>query len=217
MEFDCYIFDVDGTLASTNELIFATFNHVAQKYLKRKLDDEEIIALFGPTEDIILEEWMKDNYNNARQDYYDFYSERHKLMADSYPGINDILKKIHTAGKRLAVFTGKGRTSADITLNKIGASQYFDIIITGDEVKNHKPSPEGINKIIDELGLNPQKTLMIGDAVSDIKAARDAGVKVASVVWDSYDKNNVINSEPDYLFHTVEELSEFITNTLPNN
>jgi len=52
-KFEGIIFDIDGTLTSTNELIFASFNHVATKYLNKKLTNEEIISLFGPPEDTI--------------------------------------------------------------------------------------------------------------------------------------------------------------------
>lgn len=214
MKFDCFIFDVDGTLTSTNELIFASFNHVAQKYINKKLSDEEIVALFGPTEDVILEEWMQDKYDEARKDYFDFYSEKHKVMADIYPGIKDLLHQIKSADKYLGVFTGKGRTSTEITLKEIGVYHLFDLIVTGDDVKNHKPSAEGILKIVDEFNLEKSKTLMIGDAISDIKAAREAGVQVASVVWDSYAKNKVLQADHDYLFHTVDELKQFIENCL---
>ena len=85
------IFDIDGTLTSTNKLIFASFNYVSKKYLDKTYTDAELISLFGPTEDVILKEWCGDNYENARKDYYNYYSDNHS-MADLYPGIIDILK-----------------------------------------------------------------------------------------------------------------------------
>ena len=70
MKFKGYIFDIDGTITATNDLIFATFNHVADKYLNKSLTNSEIIALFGPTEDVILKDWMGSKYEEARKDYY---------------------------------------------------------------------------------------------------------------------------------------------------
>ena len=83
-------------------------------------------------------------------------------------------------------------------------------MISGDEVKEHKPSPEGIELFINKFKIPKDKVLMIGDAPSDIKAARAAGVKVASVLWDSYSKEQVLKLNSDYIFHSVSELSEFI-------
>ena len=204
------IFDIDGTLTSTNELIFASFNHISGKYLNKKLTNEEIIALFGPTEDVILKEWAGEDYETARKEYYDYYSANHYL-ADLYPGIKDLLELIKSKNVLLSIYTGKGRTAAEITLKKLEIYYYFDLIITGDDIKEHKPSAEGIVKFIEKFKLPKENVLMIGDAPADIKAARAAGVEVASVVWDSYAKNEVLAFNSDYVFYTVDELTNYIT------
>ena len=203
------IFDIDGTLTSTFELIFASFNYVMKKYLNKTLSNEEIVGYFGPTEDQILDKLCGENSEKAKEDYYNFYSENHH-MAELYPGIKDLLEYIKSKKVYLSIFTGKGRKAATITLKKLGIFQYFDLMITGDEVKEHKPSPEGIELFIKKYNLPKDRVLMIGDAPSDIKAARAAGIKVASVLWDSYSKDQVIKLNSDYFFHSVPELSEFI-------
>jgi pyrophosphatase PpaX len=190
--FDGIIFDIDGTLTSTNELIFASFNHVSKKYLNRSFSDEELIALFGPTEDVILKDWCGDNYEKAREDYYSFYSANHLKMASDYPGIKKIVEHLKNKNVYLSIYTGKGRDAATITLKKIGLFDYFDMIMTGDDVKEHKPSAEGILNFVKGFNLDPDRVLMVGDSPSDIKAARSAGVKIASVVWDSYAKDEAI-------------------------
>jgi len=212
--FEGIIFDIDGTLTSTNELIFAAFKHVTEKYLNKKVTNEEIISLFGPTEDVILKEWMKDDYEDARKDYLTFYEAKHRLMADVYPGIKEALLYIKTKNIPLSIYTGKGRGSTDITLKKIGLYDLFDMIVTGDDIEDHKPSPEGIDLFVDKFNLNREKVLMIGDAPADITAARNAGVKIASVVWDSYAKEKILEMNSDYVFETVDELMEFLKTNL---
>ncbi len=203
------IFDVDGTLTFTNPLIFNSFNHITKKYLGKSFSDEEIISLFGPTEDVILKEICKDEYINARKDYYKYYRDNHDI-AQLYDGIKDLVVDINQAGILLSIFTGKGRTSALITLDEMGITDYFDMIISGDDVKNHKPDPEGINVFIQKHSFFPEEVLMIGDAPSDIIAANDAGVEIASVVWDSYAEEEVRKLNPKNLFHSVTELRDFI-------
>jgi HAD superfamily hydrolase (TIGR01549 family) len=207
--FDGIIFDVDGTLTSTNDLIFESFRYITNKYLNKSFTNEEIMALFGPPEDDILKSLDKDNYDAIRKDYYDYYTKNH-YMADLYPGIKEILIHIKAKNVLLAVFTGKGKEATTITLKKLGIYDYFDIIITGDDVKNHKPSAEGIIKFIKRYNLNKERVLMIGDAPSDIKAAQSAGVKIASVVWDQYTKEEVKIMNSDFIFHKVEELNKFL-------
>ena len=92
--------------------------------------------------------------------------------------------------------------------------KYFDYIVTGDDVVKHKPSGEGIMNIIDKLNLDKEKVLMIGDSPSDIIASHEAGVKVASVVWDSYAIDEVLKMNSDYVFHTVKELKDFLNENL---
>jgi HAD superfamily hydrolase (TIGR01549 family) len=208
-KFTGIIFDIDGTLTSTNELIFATFNHIAEKYLGKHFSDNEITVFFGPTEDVILKQWCPNNYEEARKDYYDFYEKNHK-MADLYPGIIEVLDLLKEKNILLSIYTGKGREASVITLQKLKIYDYFDLIITGDEVKEHKPSPEGITLFLERFNLPKEQVLMVGDSPVDIKAARSAGVRVASVIWDSYAEDAVIKLNPDYLFHSVKELKEFL-------
>jgi HAD superfamily hydrolase (TIGR01509 family) len=208
-EYKGIIFDIDGTLTSTNNLIFASFNFIANKYLGKTLSDEEIVKLFGPTEDVILKEFCGDNYEKAREEYYKFYSDNH-FMADIYPGMREILNELKSRGVLLSIFTGKGREATTITLKKLGIYDYFDLIITGDEVKEHKPSPEGIQIFLKKYNLNKNEVIMIGDSPSDIKAAHSAGIKVVSVLWDSLAKHHVLKMDSDYVFYTVDELKNFL-------
>lgn len=204
------IFDIDGTLTSTNELIYASFNHIAKKYLGRIFSNEEIVSLFGPTEEVILKQLCPDKFEQVCEEYFEFYRSHH-YMAKIYPGIPEILEFLKDKNIPLGIFTGKGRRASLITLEETGVKEYFDTIVTGDEVKNHKPSPEGIKIFLDKHTLKPEMVLMIGDAPSDIKAAKEAGVKVASVLWDKYTKTGeVLKLKSDYIFYKVEELNTFL-------
>jgi len=209
--FHGFIFDIDGTLTSTNQLIFDSFNFIAKKYLDKTFSDEEIIGLFGPTEGQIIKKLFGENHKEVSEDYYKFYSDNHS-MADIYPGLKEILVELKNSNYPIGIFTGKGRNSSMITLTKLGIDKYFDLIVTGDDVENSKPSPEGILKFVDKFNLEKQKVLMIGDSVSDVKAAREAGVKIASVLWDSYGEEEVKTLQSDYYFHSVGELNHFILN-----
>ncbi|NWF50699.1 MAG: HAD family hydrolase [Ignavibacteriaceae bacterium] len=210
IKFKGIIFDIDGTLTSTNELIFATFNHIAGRYLNKKFTNEEITALFGPTEDVILKEMCGDQFDNAKKDYYSFYTENHS-MADLYPGIKNILEFLTNKGVLLSIYTGKGRKAAVITLKKLGIHKFFNLIVSGDDVKEHKPSAEGISVFLTKYNLSKNEVLMIGDAPSDIKASRSAGIKVASVLWDNYaKKEEVLKLNSDFVFYSVEELEKFL-------
>jgi pyrophosphatase PpaX len=207
LRISCVIFDIDGTLTRTNELIFASFNHIAQKYLHRTFQPAEIVAMFGPPEEGALAPLFgKENLPRIMDELCEFYRAHHHALAGLHPGIEDVLEFLKSKGIRLAVFTGKGKRTTDITLEALGLAGYFDLIVSGNDVEKHKPDPEGIRKVIKAFNLPPEEVVMVGDSVGDIKASRGAGVNMAAVLWDSYDTERVLGAGAEYVFYEVAEL-----------
>jgi pyrophosphatase PpaX len=205
--FSCVIFDVDGTLTRTNELIFASFNHVAEKYLGRRFAPEEIIALFGPPEEgAVVKVFGPETVDEVMEELLRFYASRHRELASLHAGIEEILSFLKGRGIPLAVFTGKGRKTTSITLDVLQVSGYFDMIVSGNDVRCHKPHPEGILRVLERFGATPASALMVGDSLSDIQAARAAGVPIASVLWDCYHPEAVRKANGDLIFERVEDL-----------
>jgi len=209
------IFDIDGTLTSTNELIYASFNHILQKYEGITYTDEQIIALFGPTEEQILVRWYPDKAEEVVEEYFDFYKNKLPEMASAYDGIHNLLESISKKNIPLGIFTGKGRRAAELTLEGLGLRDYFTYFASGDDVENHKPAADGIVNYLKTYNFQPHEVLMIGDAPADIKAARSAGTPVASVVWDSYAKDEVLKLNSELVFYSVVGLKEYLLSTLP--
>lgn len=211
MHLRCVIFDMDGTLTETNRLIFDSFNHIVKKYRGRTMPDHEITALFGPPEEGALVKIVgEERLETAMAEYLEFYRKHHHTLARMVPGMKEVLDDIRQAGRIIALFTGKGIHTTTITLEECGIKDYFDAIVTGNDVLEHKPSAEGIRKIMEQFHLDRGEVLMVGDAVSDVKAAREAGIPIAAVLWDSYGKERVLNMNADYVFHTVAEFRDWL-------
>lgn len=205
--FSCVIFDVDGTLTRTNQLIFNSFNHVTKKYLQREFTPREIIGLFGPPEEGALAKILGTHLiDPAMDDLCKYYREHHSAMASLHEGMENVLSFLRSNGTKLAVFTGKGSRTVNITLEELNIARYFDLVVSGSDVGRHKPHPEGIYKIMEKLSVSPHDVLMVGDAPPDIAASRSAGVKMAAVLWDSYDKDRMLASGADFVFHRVVDL-----------
>jgi HAD superfamily hydrolase (TIGR01509 family) len=202
---------MDGTLTQTNQLIYNSFNHIAQKYADRTYTIPEINAMFGPPEEEALLAIVRpEQMNEVMKDYLGFYRTHHNRLARLFPCIDEILRYTKQSGKILALFTGKGTHTTRITLQEFGLEEYFDYVVTGNDVVKHKPSAEGLQKIMNHFALQPNEVLMVGDAVSDVKAAHEAGVKIAAVVWDSYAKEKVLQMETDFVFHNVVEFHNWL-------
>jgi len=210
LKYKLFIFDIDGTLTSTNQLIFDSFNHINSKYFGKILSPDEVIALFGPTEEEIIVELFGDNAEKAIADYFVYYKENHNI-ASLHDGIENLLDHITKNGGKIAAFTGKGRRSAEITLKELGVFEKVELLVSGDDVIQKKPSGEGILTILKKLEIKPEEAIMIGDSSADIKAAREAGVAVASVLWDCWTPELVMKMNNGMLFNTVEELHNHIS------
>lgn len=215
--FECVIFDVDGTLTRTHDLIFASFNHVTKKYLDREYTPAEIIPLFGPPEEGALAQiFPPELVPSAMEDLCDFYEREHDALAALHPGIRDALTLIRKRKCHTAVFTGKGRRTTLITLRKLGIEQCFDLVMSGNDVAQHKPDPDGIRRVLTTFAVAPERALMVGDTFGDLRASRGAGVPMAAVLWDSYDRERLSAAKPEYWFETVDQFTAWLDNHLPS-
>ncbi len=215
---------MDGTLTRTNELIFASFNHVASKYAGKTLTPREIISLFGPPEEVAIAKVVGDrDASAAMEDLCSYYQSHHRSLASLHDGVEDVLCFLQARKVRLAVFTGKGRRTTGITLNELRIAKYFDLVVSGNDVRHHKPHPEGIQHVLHAFNVRPREAVMVGDSVSDARASRAAGVRMAAALWDSYDRERLLQTLPDLrFFHVAEMLTWFRsqlngTSSLPNH
>lgn len=206
----CVIFDLDGTLTHTNPLIFASFNHVARRYLDKTFLPEEIVSLFGPPEEVAIAKLVgTDAAEEAMNEFCAYYAEHHDVLARLYEGVKEVLAFLRQHHLLLSLFTGKSRRTTYITLNAFGLAPFFAGVVTGNDVVCHKPSGEGIQNILQHWDANPQQVIMVGDSPADVEAARDAGVHFAAALWYSYAKGRVLASHPDVTFFSVADMDRW--------
>ncbi|MFW9905137.1 MAG: HAD family hydrolase [Candidatus Thorarchaeota archaeon] len=208
MKLDCLVFDVDGTLVDNANLIIQLFQEIALKYLGRKMSKQEVISLWGPPGDEIFKNvFPADILTPAWTEFLSRYNSIHPtegfFTADQ---LNDMKKFV----QYLAIFTGKSRKTMKMTLKKLGLIDVFDVILTGNDVERSKPYPDALFRIINVLSLNKTETLFIGDSPLDIMAGKAAGIKTAAALWGTIEESKLIESQPDYIFRTPEELLNFV-------
>ncbi|MGD6796012.1 HAD family hydrolase [Metabacillus indicus] len=203
-----FIFDFDGTLADTLPVCFYAFQFVFKEFDDRKVDVEEIKAMFGPSEtEIIRANLLNDNHNQAIELYYEKYDEMHNQFVPSNEEINGLLKNLKKEGFKLGIVTGKARRSLDISLTLLRMNDLFDVIITGDDVKSPKPHPEGINKALKQLNIDNFNAVFIGDSDADILAGKEANVYTIGVHWLPNYHSLEFAVQPDRILKRVEELT----------
>lgn len=183
------LFDLDGTLADTHQLIFDSFNFVLRKYKSIEMAPKEILSYFGPPEEVCITNMLgRGNFDSVWKDFIGYYSS-HLSETTVFEGVKGLLQSLKSHGKRVGVLTAKGTTTAELTLEFHGLKSLFDIIVTGSQVRNHKPDPEGVSLVLRTLGKKASETILIGDSPSDYRAAGSAGTDFIAVTYDSISKN----------------------------
>ena len=205
------IFDFDGTLADTLPIVYQSFQHIFEKYMQLEKSPEDIKAMFGPAEnDIIRKHFPEEHIQAAITHYHDYYWTHHEEWVERSHEIEHVLAWIRKKGFKLAIMTGKGRKSLDLSLKALEMSDWFDMTVTGDEVDKPKPDPEGILKILKELNTLPEEAIFIGDSNSDIIAGKGAGLETVGVQWLATYQSPDFHTNPDHLFKNVQGLKRLL-------
>ena len=209
--FKLFIWDLDNTLIASSSLLWGAFSWVAEEYGNKKMTSQEIVSLYGPPEDVVIEKIVgKEKKEEALQEFYRFYQEKHDELVKVFPLLLEIINYLRERGVKQALFTSKGRKSAEITLQKLNIKDFFDLVLCGDEVLHPKPYPDGVIKILKTLLVEPEETLYLGDSPLDAEAAYKAGVHFALALWDFLPRENKREEEAEWVFHSPEELWEWV-------
>lgn len=207
---DTILFDLDGTLVNTYELILQSFLHTFEHFGFHQFKREDCYKFIGPT---LTESFssIAPNQAEAMVDYYrEFNKKYHDELVQEFPGVNEAIHTLSEQGMKLAVVSTKMRDTVLKGLEKTNLHSYFPVVITLDEVEKAKPDPEPLYKAMNMLHANPEKTLMVGDSYHDIQGAKNAGVGSVGVTWTIQGEDYLKKYNPDYLIGDMRELLSIV-------
>ncbi|MCG7345874.1 HAD family hydrolase [Sporosarcina sp. ACRSL] len=200
------IFDFDGTLANTLPVCDYAFQSVFQEFDNKVLTSGEIRAMFGPSEvGIIKENLLHENKEQAIELYYEKYLEKHNELVAANQEIQDLLTELKKRGIKLGIVTGKAKRSLEISMQALRMNDFFDVIITGDDVVQPKPHPEGLLKALSQLDVKNDEAIFVGDSDADIQAGIGADVFTVGVQWLPDIQTLEFSVAPHVLYKEVRE------------
>ncbi|WLD95350.1 HAD family hydrolase [Alkalihalobacillus sp. AL-G] len=212
------IFDFDGTLADTLPICFHAFQAVFKEFDDIDITDGEIKAMFGPSETgIIKENLLNKNQDRAIELYYEKYTKNHRNLVPDNEEMNNLLLYLKRKGYKLAIVTGKARRSLNISLECLNMKEFFDVVITGDDVNKPKPHPEGINKALKQLNIENNEAIFLGDSDADILAGKAADIYTVGVHWLLNYQTQRFNVKPNTIFRSIKDCRQFIENRSQHN
>jgi pyrophosphatase PpaX len=209
MLFRHLLFDLDGTLVDTTDLILNTYRASVCKMVDNPPTDEEILRGFGTplTQQLYrLFPALRDRIDEATDIWRQTQSELRDRLIKPFPGTSEVLIELRRRGYPLGIVTSKERVAAEQDLALYGLKELADVIVCWDDTPNHKPHPEPILRGLELMAASSAEALYVGDSLHDMKAGREAGVKVGAAMWGPFAKEPLLAYRPDYLFDSVRDL-----------
>lgn len=184
----------DYTLGDSTTGIVESSNYALRKMGIPEKSVDEIRKTIGLTLQNSYTALTGDKSEENMQKYTDYFVERaNEIMTAStemYEGAIEILKKLKAEGKRVGIVTTKYHFRIDAILDKFDLSDYVEIIVGGDDVKNKKPHPEALLLAVSQFGVDKSEVLYVGDSFIDAETADGAKVDFAAVLTGTTSKDD---------------------------
>jgi pyrophosphatase PpaX len=178
------LFDLDGTLIDTWRLYMECYRRALEPHLGYAPTDKQIAERRPASERRFLTDWLGEQRGLAcHAEVLRLYGEMYMHMAEgTYPGVPEMVAALRSAGLRLGIVTGKGRAAWNVTqvFSDLGG---FDVVVTDDDVHAAKPDPGGLLAAAEALGIAPEQAVYIGDSTVDLRAGRNAGMRIGAALW----------------------------------
>lgn len=204
-----YLFDADGTLLDSTELIYQCFVHTCSMFAGLELTREQVFANIGlPLRKqlgIHLGELSGRKADEVRAEHMRYQLSIYEKHLRLFPGVKEGLKGLKESGRKLGVVTSRLRKTLDIYLRHTGIVDFFEVLITPESTARHKPHPEPALAGARLLGCEPSEALFVGDAGFDMECGAAAGMDTAFVAWSRID-SRTLAIEPTYRIADFRDL-----------
>ena len=151
-----------------------------------------------------------DIFDPAIKIFRDLYSKNTSKRSKLYPGVIEALDWFKAQGYKLGCVTNKAEQFTIPILKDLGLFDYFSIVVSGDTLSVKKPDPAPLLHVAEFFKVSPDDSLMIGDSISDVKAARNAGFQVAALTYGYNHGKDIRETNPDFVLDSMAELTTIL-------
>jgi pyrophosphatase PpaX len=204
------LFDFDGTLLNTNDLIIQSFMHVLEERFPGQYSPKDCLKFMGPSLKQTFSDLTPGEEDEMMAKYRAWNEPHHDELVTEFPDVVSTLEQLKSMGIKLAIVSTKRNAMIDRGLNILGASHLFDVIVGTDDVQNVKPDPEPVLLALSRLGATKEDAIMIGDNSHDIEAAHNAGVRAAGVAWSIKGEQYLQQFNPEYILQHMKDLLDIV-------
>ena len=217
------LIDVDGTLVdSVPDLAFCVDEMLKQLDMPAR-GEERVRHWVGNGVERLVERALTDDLDGYPDDdlkakamplFLELYAENTCVRSCLYPGVREGLDYMKEAGYKLGCVTNKAAAFTIPLLKQLGIHDEFAIVISGDTLAKKKPDPLPLLHAAEFFDVEPSQAMMLGDSVSDVKAARAAGFQITCMTYGYNHGDNIADAKPDALIDSMSELESLLENAV---
>lgn len=202
------LFDNDGTLVDTHDIILASMRHSTRTVLGRVIPDDVLMQKVGQPLVVQMRDFTPDEDQQAEilRVYREHNEATHDEKIRAFSGVAEGLAELARDGFALGVVTSKRRVLAWRGLEIVGLAPYLACCIGAEDCTRYKPEPEPVERGAAALGLDVRECLYVGDAPFDLQAGRAAGCLTAAALWGMFPAECLRAERPDFECTTFADL-----------
>jgi len=219
-KYKAVLFDYDGTIVDSNQIIIDSWQCVAKNMLGHEMSLDLVFSTFGkPLEDgykVIAKATgipqTEENYKKMNAFYKGYQATTIKSQFPLFPGMGELIKDLHRAGIKLGIVTSRMEDSLIEGLKYYGLYDCFDFLVSKDKTQIHKPDPFPATLCCEQLGIEPNEAIMVGDSIYDIACGNNAGCDSIFVIWSQCFKEKDVEdySPATYYVDKAEEIFKIV-------
>lgn len=175
------IFDVDGTLADTDDISQRALQNLLFERTGEEEDLSDLTFTRGiPGEEALAQLGILDEEALAR---WDELAREHADEVKLFYGVREMLEGLRASGKAMGVVSSRRRDEYEAVITPLGIDEYFEAMVLAEDAKRHKPNPDPLLEYLRRTGAKPEETIYAGDTAHDSNAARAAGIAFVFAGW----------------------------------
>lgn len=208
LRYSVILFDLDGTLLDTSELILASYQHTLERYCPGKYSREAMIPYFGEPLRDTMKRFDPEQAEAMVETYRQYNVRHHDELIRIFPDVREVVAKLYKAGIKMGVVTNKRRQTAEMGLKHYNLEKYMQTMVCYGEAERPKPDAAPIHLALKQMGATPDQALMVGDSRFDLLSAQEAKVSSVFVKWSLHPLDSIQALLPTYI---IEEMSELLS------
>ncbi|MCL1906575.1 MAG: HAD-IA family hydrolase [Propionibacteriaceae bacterium] len=209
------IFDIDGTLINTIDLIVASYRHALMSVVGEEGDETEIRRWIGRPLMDAFGSLHPDKAPELLDTYLEWNHQHTPEMLAEYEGVSQMIDDLLDSSLRIGAATSKRREPARWCLELAGLAGRVPLLAAAEDTTAHKPHPEPLLHALAHLGGHPSEAVYVGDAVVDIQAAHAAGMDSIAVTWGAGVERDLRDGQPTAMVNTIGQLTNILLGSSP--